>query len=123
GRPYEELYTRPDAWQEGIHPDDRAHAAQLYSRWVGGDPSVEYSIEYRVVRPDGAIRWIHDRGVRIRNEQGAVTRVMGVAEDITDRRLAHDTVLRQQRMFEPGPVLALRWLLPPPPAHNAYVRF
>src|SRR5262249_55431805 len=46
-------------------------------------------------------------------EQGAVTRVMGVAEDITDRRLAHETVLREQRMFERGPVVALRWRAEP----------
>ena len=42
--------------------------------------------EYRVVRPDGTIRWIHDRGFPVRNEAGEVYRFAGIAEDITERK-------------------------------------
>ncbi|MBD0305463.1 MAG: PAS domain-containing protein [Nitrospiraceae bacterium] len=42
-----------------------------------------YSEEYRIVRPDGSIRWIRDRAFPVRDASGAVYRIAGVAEDIT----------------------------------------
>ena len=51
-----------------------------------------YDEQYRVVQPDGAVRWVHDRAFPVRDVAGAVYRVVGIAEDITERRLAHELV-------------------------------
>jgi len=50
--------------------------------------------EYRIVRPDGTIRWIRDRAYPVRNDTGEVYRVAGVAEDVTERVNAVETMRR-----------------------------
>jgi PAS domain S-box-containing protein len=83
GQPCASLYANPVAWQDGIHPEDRttvvAAAKADYAGFLGG-------IEYRVLRPDGTIRWIRDRAYPIRESSGQVERVVGIAEDITENK-------------------------------------
>jgi PAS domain S-box-containing protein len=87
------LYVSPAIWIEGIHPDDRDRITQsILTRQVTGD----YDEEYRVRRPDGSIRWVHDRAFQVRDEQGAVYRLVGLTEDITERKRT-EQLLRAQR--------------------------
>lgn len=79
------LYASPGAWLESIHPDDRERVS-LAARTK--QATGEYDEEYRIIRPDGALRWIRDRAFPIRNEAGTVYRIAGLAEDITERRTA-----------------------------------
>ncbi|MGB5062655.1 MAG: PAS domain-containing protein [Candidatus Competibacter sp.] len=93
GRAVHSFQERPLDWLEAIHPDDRpriqaAHTAKLESGRIDE--------EYRIVRPDGAVRWIWDRGFPIRDAAGYVYRIAGLAEDITARKLADDQLRRQQ---------------------------
>lgn len=71
---------------EAIYPDDRDAARQAY---VSRKPFMH---EYRIVRPDGSMRWIWDRGFPIRNEKGEVYRLAGIAEDITERKRAEESL-------------------------------
>lgn len=82
GRSCASLYAEPRSWADAIHPDDRAAAVAAFERDAerGG-----YDVRYRVVRPDGSIRWIHDRAFPLCDEDGRVARVAGVSEDITER--------------------------------------
>jgi PAS domain S-box-containing protein len=83
GRPCAELYANPRHWLSAIHPDDRdavIHAA-LTKQTKG-----TYDEEYRILRPDGSIRWIRDRAFPLRNELDEIHRVVGLAEDITERK-------------------------------------
>src|SRR5437870_6295546 len=86
GRPVGELYRDPGLWLEAIHPDDREPVRATYARWLAGGETDRFDAEYRIVRPDGATRWIHDRGVLIRNERGKIYRASGIADDITERK-------------------------------------
>ncbi|HJU05089.1 MAG TPA: PAS domain S-box protein [Nitrospiraceae bacterium] len=83
GRTCASLYLSPRSWLEAIHPDDRARVldAALTKQSEG-----QYNEEYRIVRPDGSIRWIHDRAFPVKNALGAVYRIAGIAEDITKRK-------------------------------------
>ncbi|MBW4677886.1 MAG: PAS domain-containing protein [Desmonostoc geniculatum HA4340-LM1] len=84
GRSIEEVYTSSDIFGEAIHPSDRQHfIADTPKRTQG-----EYDEEYRIVRPNGAIRWIHSRAFPIKNDEGEVYRITGIAEDITERKQA-----------------------------------
>jgi PAS domain S-box-containing protein len=85
GRPCASLYAAPTSWIDAIHPDDRKRISQ---RAMTNQASNEYDEEYRILRPDGSIRWIHDRAFPITNDTGAVYRIAGLAEDITERKLA-----------------------------------
>ncbi len=73
-------------WVEAIHPDDRERVARRMERVFQGEAGIE---EYRIVRTDGAVRWIRDRFFPIRDEHGQVSRAAGIAEDIT----VHETSL------------------------------
>ena len=93
GRPVQNLLEWPLDWIEAVHPDDRArvHAANVAKLESG-----RLDEEYRIVRPDGAVRWIRDRGFPIRDAAGYVYRIAGLAEDITTRKQAEDQLRRQQ---------------------------
>ena len=90
GRSLESLRQRPRSFMEAIHPEDRERVVGTLERHrVQG-----FEVEYRVVRPDGSVRWIRDRGFPVKDRSGKVYRVAGVAEDITERRHAGDALRR-----------------------------
>lgn len=75
------------AFLEAIHPDDRQAVIDAVNASVA-DASVPYSIEHRVVRPDGQQRVVHERGKVYRDENGQPVRMIGTVHDITDRKEA-----------------------------------
>ena len=88
GRTVQGLYEQPHSFWDGIHAEDRAAVLAA----VEGQTAGAYDEQYRVVQPDGAVRWVHDRAFPVRDVAGTVYRVVGIAEDITERRLAHELV-------------------------------
>jgi len=101
GRCVEELYAHPSHWADAIHPDDRQRAWDAFVEMEDGD---RYDKEYRVIRPDGSMRWIRDRGFPIRDDTGQVYRVVGIAQDITERKQTEDALKeaeeRHRAVFE-----------------------
>jgi len=93
GRSAQNLLERPLEWIEAVHPDDRA---RIHAAHVAKLESGRLDEEYRIVQPDGAVRWIRDRGFPIRDAAGYAYRIAGLAEDITARKLAEDQLRRQQ---------------------------
>ena len=95
GRTCASLYESPLSWLDGIHPQDRARVAAANERQtiVG-----EYDEVYRVIRPDGSMRWIRDRAFPIRDASGAVHRVVGTAEDVTEQRQLEEQFRQSQKM-------------------------
>ena len=90
GRSCKELYQSPHVWLEAIHPEDRETVAEaILTQQATG----EYNQEYRIVRPDGTLRWIRDRAFPIRDHSGKVIRIVGIAEDTTDRRRLEREIL------------------------------
>ncbi len=83
GRTCESLLTSPLSWVEAIHPDDRE---RIFDSAMKKQVIGEYDEEYRIVRPGGEIRWIHDKSFPIKNQDGEVFRIAGIAEDITARK-------------------------------------
>ena len=92
GHSCESLYKNPYQWMETIHPEDRELVQAAFSEQV---LTGRCDIEFRVIRPDGSIRWIRDRGFPIPEADGQIRRVAGIAEDITDRKQA-EAALRQR---------------------------
>ena len=88
GRAIEDIYARNEEWDESVHPDDRQAAAEAFARVA--ETGVDELREYRIVRPDGTVRWISDRACAVRDEDGVVTHLTGVAEDITERKQAEE---------------------------------
>lgn len=88
GRSCESLYRNPKSLLDSIHPDD----FQRVSHIIDQQPFREYEEEYRIVKPDGTVRWIRDRAFPIKDSLGRIYRFAGVVEDITDRKLDADAI-------------------------------
>jgi len=86
GRSLESLYADPYSFLEAIHPDDRERVKETIQR----QRELGFDQEYRIVRGDGSVRWVRDRGFPIKDESGTVYRIAGIAEDITERRAAEE---------------------------------
>jgi diguanylate cyclase (GGDEF)-like protein/PAS domain S-box-containing protein len=89
GQKLETLAANPRSWLEAVHPDDRERVRAARREAVNG----AYDETFRLVRPDGTLRWIHDRAFPVEDETGAVYRIAGIAEDVTSRKLAEEQLL------------------------------
>lgn len=95
GRPCESLYASPQDWTKAIHPQDRPRVRKAATtKQRTGD----YDERYRILRPDGSFRWIRERAFPIAGSDGKVTRVAGVAEDITEYQQLEQQVRQAAKM-------------------------
>jgi PAS domain S-box-containing protein len=94
GRSVHELYESPLSFLDAIHPEDRPAVAARMQRQA----HEEYDVQYRIVRPDGELRWIWDRAVPIRDADGRVNRVVGIADDITVLKQREEELRQAQKM-------------------------
>jgi PAS domain S-box-containing protein len=92
GSSTDSLYARPEQWVEAVVSEERERVRAVFSGLATNQASV--SVEYRIVRPDGSIRWIHDRGYPVLDDNDRVIRLAGIATDITERRKAEEERLR-----------------------------
>lgn len=95
GRPCGELYRSGRAWVEAIHEDDRERVLEAA---VSKQAAGTYDETYRIVRPDKSIRWVRDRAYPVRDETGAVVRIVGTAADVTERKKLEEQFLHAQRL-------------------------
>ncbi|MCI0712410.1 MAG: PAS domain S-box protein, partial [Chloroflexi bacterium] len=76
-----------EAYMQLVHPDDRDFVNQAF-RYALKVPEPQYHVEYRILTPAGDIHWISVRSLAFRDETGWVIRMMGIIENITERKLA-----------------------------------
>lgn len=86
-------HQSPEDWLAQVHPDDRDRV-----QWFKGTspPSGRMQNEYRIIRPDGATRWIVDRGVALYDAEGKLVRLLGANVDITEAREAEERLRELQ---------------------------
>jgi diguanylate cyclase (GGDEF)-like protein/PAS domain S-box-containing protein len=83
GRSAALLLENPTEWFDAIYPEDRARVVASHGRSSGG----KIDEEFRIVRPDGVVRWLHNRAFPAMDDSGRTTMITGMAEDITSRKL------------------------------------
>jgi two-component system sensor histidine kinase/response regulator len=83
GRPRQEVYDRLGAWIESVRPDERGGVSSYFARLMQG---IQSEMSYRIERPDGSLRWIHASGFPVNDPEGKLVRVVGIAEDVTERK-------------------------------------
>ena len=89
------MYDNFSDWIDAIHPEDRQRFCEAF---LSKASSGRFDETYRIIRSDGLVRWIHDRGFPIEDHASRVSRIAGIAEDITEVRSRQErlTALAQQ---------------------------
>lgn len=93
GHPCQRIYEHPTDWIEAIHPEDRSRLQDIHAKII---TTGECNEEYRIIRPDGTVRWIWSRGFPIRDTAGRIYRIAGIGQDITERKQAEEKLRQQQ---------------------------
>jgi PAS domain S-box-containing protein len=91
-----------EGFQRDVHPEDRDRVLAEVENALSG-PSSAYDVEYRIVRPDGEVRWLAARGRVLRDEAGEPVRMVGACLDITGRRKEEE---RGRFLARASPILA-----------------
>lgn len=95
GRSCQSLYANPNSWLDAVHPEDRERLPHRQQQTAPGT----YNAEFRIVQPNGSVRWLWTRTFPVRNAKGEVYRLVGLTQDITARQQAEETrrALAQER--------------------------
>lgn len=88
GIPSEMLYSDPHFFIDSVHPDDRQRILDAAPKQMAGT----FDEQYRIVRPDGTVRWIRDRAYPVRDSSGVIYRIVGIADDITAQKQTEDAL-------------------------------
>jgi two-component system cell cycle sensor histidine kinase/response regulator CckA len=95
GRSCQSLREAPKSFLSAVHPEDRTRVTNaLREQQATG----QLDEEYRIIRPDGSVRWIWDRGFPIRDDQGRIGQLAGFARDITDRKQLEEQYRQAQKL-------------------------
>ena len=96
GRSCESLYSNPSSWAEAIHPDDTQKALETNQKQLRGE---KVDSIYRIRTPDGQEKWIRDRAFPVRDSSGQLTRIVGLAEDISARKFAEERLRASEERY------------------------
>lgn len=96
GGPETNIITNHENFVLALHPDDRQFVQDAVNLCI--DSGEEYNIQHRIVWPDGSVHWIAAQGNVVRNSQGEVERMLGMAQDITQRKQIEDQLLTQSQI-------------------------
>jgi len=97
GRSMESIYRNPESWREAVHPEDWEQADYMAAHQLLGE-SVE--VEYRIRTPEGQQKWIRDRAFPVRDQSGALVRIVGIAEDISERKRAEQAIVASHEFVQ-----------------------
>ncbi len=103
GRSRDVLYTEPEIWITYLHPEDVQNYHPIHAmadRIAQKGAMARYEENYRIVRPDGEVRWIMDRGFPIYDENGQCCGVTGVAVDVTKDKQAEEALRKAKEAAE-----------------------
>jgi PAS domain S-box-containing protein len=104
GLSVEEMLSDETTAMHGVHPDDREYLSKVYDRADLGDEL--YEISYRIVRPDGEIRHVVERGDTSLRRDGKVLEQLGTLRDVTESRRIEEELEAAQQIAKIG---SFRW--------------
>lgn len=96
GRSCESLYSNPKWWAESIHPEDLPKALKINQKQLRGE---KVDSIYRIHTPNGEEKWIRDRAFPVRDSSGQLTRIVGLAEDISAREVAEERLRASEERY------------------------
>ncbi len=97
GYPCQQLLDDPKTWYRSVHPEDKPRLKALN---IFSSPGQQLHTEFRIIRPDGTERWIQARQFLAVDDQSHLSYVVGLSEDITERKMADLTMRNRARQFK-----------------------
>lgn len=97
GRSLTSLRDNPASYQEAFHPEDRV---RVLTRLDEATRTGHLDEEFRIVRPDHAVRWVSVRGFPVRDSAGVIRRLVGVSQDISARKSAEEQMAKNLSLAE-----------------------
>ncbi|MBI2786297.1 MAG: PAS domain S-box protein [Legionella longbeachae] len=97
GKSIRSLLIEPTSWMEMIHPEDKETVLRLYHQQ---QKTGFLEANYRIIRPDKTIRWVHARTFPVYNNKQQLYRSAGVAEDITEHMLIKQELLEYSKNLQ-----------------------
>jgi PAS domain S-box-containing protein len=89
-----------DTFLAMVHPEDRTSVQQASAAALAGEG--RYSVDHRILRADGSVRWVHEEADVLRDAQGRPASMIGTVQDITDRKRLEEQLLQSQKMEAVG---------------------
>ncbi len=93
GRTRRSIYLRAKSYLEAIHPEDK----EIVMNELKDNTDGKWEFIYRIIRPDGSLRWVHDKGYPILNDRGKLYLTAGIFRDITELKHAEIEIVERQR--------------------------
>lgn len=87
-----------ETFLDSVHPEDRPLVIEAVNASV--KEGLEYNLEHRIVWPDGSVRWVSEAGAVIRDENHRPVRMLGIVQDITDRKAIQEALRRAHEELE-----------------------
>ncbi|MDR3457706.1 MAG: PAS domain S-box protein [Verrucomicrobiae bacterium] len=97
GRSIKTLQANPHLWADFILPEDRERVVAAFTALTGDQRNLD--IQYRIVRPDGEVRWVHVRGFQVRDAAGKLIRHTGIVTDITEPKRLENLMLQSEARY------------------------
>jgi len=97
GRSCQRLQEDPSSYEEAIHPEDRPH---VLGKVQEASQSGQFDERFRIVRPNGEVRWVSVRGFPVRDSEGSISRLVGTVQEITEQKQAEDQVIKNLTLAE-----------------------
>jgi PAS domain S-box-containing protein len=104
GRTASAFYADPRLFINIVHPEDRPRVAKMLPELI---EQGTMTIQYRIVRPDGEVRWLEDKTAIARDADGRPVRFDGVANDITERKAREAQFQAEQEQLDE---FAMPWI-------------
>lgn len=109
-----------EAFEAYIHPGDRARVDAAYDAAIGSRS--EFDITYRIVRPGGEVRIVHERGRADYDAQGKPRRLIGVVQDVTEAKRSEEA-LKQEKAFSDAVISSIAGTFLVLDAQGRYIRW
>lgn len=90
GVPEDAFDGRVETFFRYVHPDDLEIVRDAGRAAIAGEKL--YSVDHRIIRPDGSVRWVHEQADVVRDAQGRATSIVGVVQDITERKTSEERI-------------------------------
>lgn len=95
---YKEIHLDFEDFIETIYPEDQGKVLEAIRLCI--EEGVIYDLAHRIIMPDGGVNWIHQRGDAIRDKNGQAVKMLGITEDITQKKESEQRMLDNEKNLE-----------------------